>query len=201
MSDFNEPRGQVDTYLAALREELTGLPAEDVEEILTELRGHIAERAKESGAPVEQILRQLGTADEIGALYRSDALVANARAGFSPALIIRATLRLATKTGVGFAVFLVGLMGYALGSGLILCAILKPFLPAYVGLWMNPHGFVLGAEIPKPHGQELLGWWLVPYGLGVGVAFILGTTVFLRWMLRFVPRTRRRVGSMAAPAA
>lgn len=201
MSDYNEPQGQVDEYLAELREQLAGLPVEDMEEILRELHGHIAERAKESGAPIDQVLRQLGTAEEIGGLYRADVLVANARAGFSPATIIRATLRLATRTGLGFAAFLAGITGYALGSGLILCAILKPFLPAYVGLWINPHGFVLGAEIPQPHGQELLGWWLVPYGLGVGVAFILGTTVFLRWMLRFVPRATRRVASMAAPAA
>lgn len=83
---------------------------------------------------------------------------------------------------------LAGFLGYVLGGSLIICAILKPFLPIYVGLWINPDGMVLGAEVPRPHGQELLGWWLIPYGPGVGLAFLIGTTVFLRWMLRFVPR-------------
>lgn len=52
---------------------------------------------------------------------------------------------------------------------------------------------VLGAEVPQPHGQELLGWLIIPYGLAVGIAFLLGTTAFLRWMLQFVPRASRQI--------
>lgn len=204
MSDSSQPaRDPIAIYLAALRKHLVGLPADDVEEIVQELRGHIAERVAESaaeqnGTTVEGILHQLGTPEQIGSLYRSDALVAHARATFSPALIIRTTVRWASRTVLGFAASLAGLVGYSIGVGLIVCAVLKVFLPNEVGLWINPSdGFVLGLEIPRPHGPELLGWWLIPYGLGVGVAFILGTTVFLRWMLRFVPRVSRRVGSLA----
>lgn len=203
MSDSSQPaQDPIASYLAALRKQLAGLPADDVEEIVQELRGHIAERVAESasgqnGTTVEGILHQLGTAEQIGSLYRSDALVAHARTTFSPALIIRTTIRWASRTVLGFAASLAGLIGYSIGVGLIVCAVLKVFLPNDVGLWMNPSdGFVLGVEVPRPHGPELLGWWLIPYGLGVGVAFILGTTVFLRWMLRFVPRVSRRVGSL-----
>lgn len=203
MSDHTElPQRQVDNYLTRLRSELADLPAGDVEEILRELRGHIAERAAETGSeenkmPVEQILRDLGAPEQIASLYRADALAAHARAGFSPALIIRATIRLATRTMVGFVAFLAGVVGYAFGAALIACAVMKPIFPDYVGLWIKPHGVLLGAEMPRPVGHELLGWWLIPYGLGVGIAFILGTTVFLRWMLRFVPRASCRVTSMA----
>jgi uncharacterized membrane protein len=203
MNDHTELlQGQVDGYFAALREQLAGLPADDVEEIVRELRGHIVERAAEGSSernatPVEQILRQLGTPEEIGALYRADAMVAHARAGFSPALIISTTTRWATKTFLGFLAFLAGLVGYAFGAALIVCAVLKPFFPAYIGLWINPHGVLLGAEVPRPHGQELLDWWIIPYGLGLGIAFILGTTVLLRWMLRFAPRASRRMACFA----
>lgn len=199
MSDHSrQAQDQVDTYLAALRKQLAGLPADDVEEILRELRGHIAERGAESETgrdttSVAQILRQLGNPEQIGSLYRADALVAHARETFSPALIIRTTIRWAGKTVAGCMAFLVGLIGYSIGVGLIICAALKPFLPNDIGLWLNSSdGFVLGVEVPRPQGHELLGWWIIPYGLGVGVAFILGTTVFLRWMLRFVPRTSGR---------
>lgn len=194
---------QVDAYLAALRGQLAGLPADDVEEILRELRGHIVERGAESDSgrnrpSVAQILRQLGTPEQIGSLYRADALVAHARETFSPALIIRTTLRWASKTVAGFVASFLGLIGYSIGVGLIVCAILKPFLPGDIGLWVNSSdGFVLGVEVPRPHGPELLGWWIIPYGLAVGVAFILGTTVFLRWMLRFVPRATGRVAPRA----
>ena len=202
MSGHAQPaQDPVDLYLAALGKHLAGLPADEIEEILRELRGHIAERAAESDskqnrASVAEILRQLGTPEEIGSLYRADALVAQARATFSPALIIRTTIRWATRTLTGFAAFLAGVIGYSIGVGLIVCAILKPFLPTDIGLWVNPSdGFVLGVEVPRPHGHELLGWWLIPYGLGVGLAFILGTTALLRWMLRFVPRASGRVAS------
>jgi uncharacterized membrane protein len=205
MTDSTElPQAEIESYLAALRQQLAGLPAQDIEEILRELRGHIAERAataaqsaEQGRMPVGQILRQLGTPEQIGSLYRADVTLERARASFSPALIIRTTLRWARGTLMGFLTFLTGAVGYAFGVSLIVCAILKPFFPAYVGLWLNPHGMVLGAEVPKPHGHELLGWWLVPYGLGVGAAFILGTTVFLRWMLRFVPRVSRRIAKAA----
>lgn len=198
-----QPEEQVEIYLARLRKELGGLATDDIEDILRELRGHIAERAsavdsERHRAPVEQILSRLGSPQEIGSLYRADALVARARATFSPALIIRATIRWATKTVVGFLTFVAGAVGYALGASLIVCAILKPFFPAEIGLWISPHGMVLGAQMPhQAHAQELLGWWIIPYGLGVGAAFIVGTTVFLRWMLRFVPRASRRLAALA----
>ena len=141
-----QPEEQVEIYLAKLRKELAGLSPDDVEDVLRELRGHIAERAaaidSESRPSVEQILSRLGSPKEIGSLYRADALLAHARASFSPALIMRATIRWATKTVVGFLVFLAGLLGYALGASLIVCAILKPLFPTYIGLWINPHGMV-----------------------------------------------------------
>lgn len=205
MSDPVEPsQSPIEHYLAALRKQLAGLPAEEIEEVLRELRGHIAERIAESASgsdaiPVEQILSQLGTPEQIGSHYRADALLMRARGTFSPALIIRTTAYWASRTIVGFAAFLAGLIGYAIGASLIACAILKPFLPNHVGLWIGPHGFMLGIEVPSPHGQELLGWWVIPCALAVGIAFILGTTVLLRWMLRFVPRASRRADVASLP--
>jgi uncharacterized membrane protein len=207
MSEHAEPpQSQVDIYMDALRRQLAGLPGEEVEEILRELRGHIVERVAGNDpqsykTSVDHVLGQLGTPEQIGALYRADALVAHARSGFSPALIIHATIRWATKTAIGFLGFLAGLVGYAVGGSLIVCALLKPWFPAYIGLWIGPGRLLLGAQMPEPHSHELLGWWLIPYGLGVGVAFIVGTTVFLRWMLRFVPRASRRVASVVTAAS
>lgn len=203
MSDHTQlPQDQVEAYLARLRTALAGLPPDDVEEVVREIGGHIAERAAyadsgENRMPIEQILRELGTPEHIGSLYGTDALVAHARASFSPALIIRTTIRWATRTVVGFVAFLVGFAGYATGLAFIACAIMKPFMPDQVGLWIGPHGFVLGITRPSPHNAELLGWWLIPTGFAMGASFFLGTTAFLRWMLRFAPRTPRRVASVA----
>jgi uncharacterized membrane protein len=196
------PQEQVDTYLARLRKALGGLPADDVEEILQELRGHIAERAaatdsdRESTA-VEWILATLGTPEEIGSLYQTDAQLAHARATFSPALIIRTTIRWATKTVLGFVAFILGFTGYALGLSFIACALLKPFFPTHIGLWIHPHGIELATpNAARDLGPELLGWWIIPIGLLAGALFVIGTTVFLRWMLRFAPSASRRIASL-----
>lgn len=197
------PDDPVSLYMLKLRKALAGLPAEDIEEILRELRGHIAERAAEvdfaqkGGAPVERILSKLGTPEYIGSLYRADTLAARARASFSPALIILTTLSWATKTILGFVAFIIGFAGYAIGLALVVLALLKPILPSHIGLWITRHGMQMGYQISRAHGTELLGWWIIPIDLVVGAAFLLGTTVFLRWMLRFVPRASRRLARRA----
>lgn len=197
-SPAQRQQAQIDDYLAKLRQALSGLPANDIEEILRELRGHLDERAMEGDSehgqtPLEHILRQFGTPEYIGSLYRADARVARARETFSPALIMGSTIRWATRTGCGFLAFMVGLAGYALGASLMACALLKPFSPTHIGLWINPHGMLFGYTLQRPHSAELLGWWVIPIGLVAGTASVLGTTAFLRWMLRFVPQTSRRV--------
>lgn len=48
MSDCSQAaRDRIAIYLAALRKQLVGLPGADVEDIVQELRGHIAERMAE----------------------------------------------------------------------------------------------------------------------------------------------------------
>lgn len=194
---------QIDVYLARLRRALEGLPAADIDEILRELRGHIAERATDTestppdGAPIEQILSELGAPENIASAYRNDALVARARATFSPGLILRTTMRWATKTALGFLAFIVALVGYGVGLSLIACALLKPLLPDNIGLWISRQGMNLGFQTPRPPGPELLGWWIIPLGLVGSAAFILGSTVFLRWMLRFVPSAAPRAQSVS----
>src|SRR6202011_5721851 len=49
MSSSERLQRKIDAYLAELRRSLGELPAEDVQEILREIRGHILERAEASG--------------------------------------------------------------------------------------------------------------------------------------------------------
>jgi len=62
MSDHTQlPQDQVAAYLAGLRQALAGLPPDDVEEVVREIGGHIAERAAypdlgKNKMPIEQIL-------------------------------------------------------------------------------------------------------------------------------------------------
>jgi uncharacterized membrane protein len=177
----------VDAYSLRLRVALRGLPDSEVEEILREIRGHILERQEGEGDSERllKILRELGSPEDIGALYRTEALVARARTTFSPALIFGSAARVATKSLIGFLSLLLGLFGYVAAAGFLWCAGTKPFLPDRIGLWRSQYRFSMGIIPPSEHAQELLGWWIIPVGLILGITVIVVTTALLRWMLRY----------------
>ena len=184
---------RIDTYLMNLRRCLRELPAEEVNDILREIRSHILDRAEASGELTDErmveILKALGRPEDIGPLYESEAMITRARASFSPSLILRTTMRWAMRSLLGLFVFIAGLFGYGLAAGFLLSAILKPFMPHEVGMWLFDGGFVIGTVgASRPDARELLGWWLIPVGIVVGALALIATTRFLRWTLRFARR-------------
>lgn len=184
---------RIDTYLMNLRRCLRELPAEDVNDILREIRSHILDRAEAAGELTDEriveILKALGRPEDIGPLYESEAMITRARASFSPSLILRTTLRWAMRSLVGLVVFIAGLFGYGIAAGFLISAVLKPFMPNEVGMWVYRGGLTIGSiGGVQPGARELLGWWLIPVGIIAGALFLIATTRFLRWMLRFARR-------------
>jgi uncharacterized membrane protein len=179
---------KIDRYLMELRRCLGELPAEEVSDILQEIRGHILERAEASGELTEErlvaILKNLGQPEEIAPLYQTSSLMARARTSLSPAVVLRGALRWGMISAKGFALFIVGLFGYCLAVGFLIGGLGKIVAPHTVGAWLGPHGFSIGAS-SDPQARDILGWWLVPVGLTVGSLLIVGTTRLLRWFLRF----------------
>jgi hypothetical protein len=175
-----------DTYLSRLRTALAGLPAPEVEEILREFRSHILEREAARQSSVQRIFGELGSPEDIAALYRTDAIVARARLTFSPLLMLKAASRVATKSFLGFVSLMIALFGYLTGAAFLWCAVMKPIWPQRIGLWVTDHRFSMGDMVDRgAHAQELLGWWIIPVGFVCGVVIILLTTLLLRWLLRF----------------
>jgi HAAS domain-containing protein len=185
---------RIDSYLMNLRRCLRELPSEDVNDILREIRSHILDRAEAAGELTDEriveILRALGRPEDIGPLYEAEAQIARARASFSPSLILRTTMRWGMRSLFGFIVFMAGLFGYSMAAGFLVCAILKPFLPDEVGMWVHPNGFVTFGAVNVVHGtHELLGWWIIPVSIVASAVFLVGTTRTLRAMLRYARRS------------
>jgi hypothetical protein len=194
---------RIEAYLTRLRHALGALPPEEVAEIVREIRGHIVERAESTDplnvAALKGILSALGNPEDIASLYQSRAMVARARASTSPLLILTTTIRWAGMSLVGLVTCLFGLIGYVLGIGFLVSPILKMLHPDRVGLWVGPHrwdlslGALSAAEQGQANAHELLGWWLVPFGLIAGPLILVATTLILRWALRFAfPKTSMR---------
>ena len=179
---------RIDSYLMQLRRSLGELPAEEVADILQEIRGHILERAESAGELTDErlaeILRALGRPEDIAPLYQAEALMARARTSFSPTLLLRGALRWAMLSVKGFVMFVVALVGYGLALGLLAGGFAKMIAPNQIGAWVGPGSFSIGTT-SSHSAHDMLGWWLVPVGLIVGTLALVATTWVLRWALSF----------------
>jgi hypothetical protein len=196
----NAAQNRIDSYLKKLREGLPGMRPADADEIVKELHSHIADKASANGelsdAGVEAALAALGSPEELAKEYLKDDLLARMEASRSPVTILDGLFRWASLSKTGFFALLGTLVGYFFGFVCMLCAMLKPFHPNSAGLWKfldkagDPEfSLRLGFGPAPQNGQELLGWWIVPIGLGVGFICLLLTTSFARWC---VQQFRRR---------
>jgi hypothetical protein len=194
--NLHEQEPQIDDYLRRLRECLPQTSVADREEIVREISVHIRESAQEPNSSLDEILGRLGSAENLASQYGQDALIRHASHSFSPVLILRATVELAKRGIEGFALLLSALLGYAMGGGLVLTAILKPIFPRQTGLWVGPGVFDFGLHEPPPvyPAHEVLGWRYIPIALSFGWLFLWMTTMGVRWFLR---RSKRR-GSVFA---
>jgi hypothetical protein len=195
MNKASDAQEKIEGYLGKLRRQLRGMNDAEVREIVEELRSHIVDKASASGEAtsggVEAALAALGSPESLANEYMTDNLMARAEASRSPVRILESLFRWAGLSVAGFFVLLASIVGYFLGVVFILVAALKPFHPATAGLWVFPDGMDdvtysvrLGFGSVPTGGREVLGWWIVPLGLGVGCGFMVLTTLFALWCAR-----------------
>ncbi len=192
MATNSDTRSQVEHYLLRLRTALGRMPDAEKAEILSDIRNHIEERLSvapdgQAGIAAET-LAALGAPETLAASFHRERLMARAVVSPAPSVMLRATFHWALTGVRGLLAFLALLLGYSLGLGLLLCAVLKPFLPSHVGLWLDPPAFSLGYFTAADHlKREILGWWIVPLGLAVGTLSMVWTTRLVQWLIRRRP--------------
>jgi hypothetical protein len=200
-SATDSPQQRVEAYLVKLRARLRGMNDDDVREIVQELRAHITDKAAASGeftsATVDSALGALGSPEELGSQYLTDALLSRAEITRSPVRILEGLFRWASLSIAGFFVMLGSVAGYFLGIVFVLCALLKPFHSQTAGLWTSRDSnndlsisIRLGFGNVPVNKQEVLGWWIVPIGLLVGCGLVMLTTRFALWCARRYRRSR-----------
>ncbi len=182
-----------EAYLADLRTQLAPLPLADREDILREISAHIRD-SFETGTPIDTVLARLGTPAQLASEYRDGQLLRAASRSVSPIVLLRATLRVATKGLTGILVFFAAVFGYAFGVGLFITVILKAIFPAYTGVWLrNGHLVNAGTQgfIPQLPTHEILGWWYMPFAFFIGAGVTAITTYAIRTFLRLSQRVQR----------
>jgi hypothetical protein len=198
MIEVNAAQKKVERYLQELRAALRALPAEQASDIVEELRSHIMEKAAAGGNPapaaVDSAIADLGSPEDLASLYLTDDLQVRALASRSPLLILRSLFRWASLSFAGFFVLMGSLVGYCVAVSLVACGLLRPIHPLRAGLWMIPDGadyelsLRLGFGSVPPGSRDLLGWWIVPIGLMVGIGLFLLTSWFGLWSIRRLRR-------------
>jgi hypothetical protein len=195
-----DPAGQLKlaAYLRQVRHGLNGLPAAEAQEIVDELKSHVLDRAGVdlNAAAVETAIANLGPARELSGLYLAERMAERVEASRSPWLILKTVRRLAGLSIGAFFTFALSLVGYTFGVCLLLTAILKPFLPNNDGLWFKrtADGFTLSFSITNdPTGQELMGWWIIPFGLIAGALVLYLTWRFSLGAVRRLGRKRSEI--------
>ncbi len=189
MTTQTDPRAQIERYLLRLRTALGRMPDAEKAEILSDIRNHIEERLSDASSGQAEIVAEtiaaLGSPESLAESFERERLMARASVSAAPAALLSATFQWALTGLRGFLAFLALLLGYSLGLGFLVCALLKPFLWNHIGLWLDPPAFSLGYISPDWHGaRELLGWWIIPIGYSVGPLLLIWTTRLVQWLLR-----------------
>jgi hypothetical protein len=195
MSVNSTPSDPIPEYLSRVFAGLKGIEESQRQEIVAEIRSHLADRVQEligqgSPHPVESALAAMGDAGELAAQFAQEVHRQESSRSYAPWVLLCAAARIAVTGVSGTMVFLVGLVGYATGFGFALVALLKPIMPARVGFWVGPHLFVWGMPGTTMHAHELAGQYFVPVSLVCAFVFASATTLVLQRLMRSTKRMR-----------
>lgn len=194
----------IESYFAALNTQLADLPKEKRGEVIRELRAHVFDRLEQITVPTDDdcrtVLKAMGSPQEIGRQYRIELLLNKSAWRISPWSMLRTLFRW-TLTGIqGYIVFVLAMLGYSTGACFYISALLKPFFPHNVGMFVSDYCINLAGFPEPPSGTEILGPYFIPVAVFLGFLFTLGTTVAIRFVVRRFGKLKQRVAGMAASA-
>ncbi len=181
-------------YFIRVNKVLKSLDQASKEEIILELKSHLfssIENDNSSDEPTRILnaIGQLGEPEEFLKPIVADKLLSQASKSFNPANIFQAlfynvfytTFRRAMISLVLFTVYLVSII-------LLVTVVSKIFIPESVGLFVYESGaWLFGVDFPEGgwrfgvntlengqegHARELLGYWLIPLGVGISVMLL-----------------------------
>jgi hypothetical protein len=192
----SESKKVLEDYLQRLREVLGPLPEKERDEIVLEIKGHIQERIAQSSQCVEDTealknaLIRLGKPEEYGSEFVIDYLLSQGMERRHAGMIFRGLLRWGCNTLVGFFYSLFFFASYLISLSFVFVGIMKPIFPEQVGFFLKDgkaQNFGLVTGVTERQGmQEVLGYWIIPIGLVIGIVWFFATT----WLLKKVIRNR-----------
>ena len=191
-----ESKELLENYLQKLKEVLRPLPEKEKDEIILEIKGHIQDRMtqfSQGEADTEALknaLIRLGRPEEYAFEFVTDYLLSKGIERKKAAMIFQGLLRWGCNTLVGFFYSLFFFASYLISVSFVIIGIMKPIFPGKVGFFLRNgrfenFGLIMGVT-DNPNLQEVLGYWIIPVALVIGIAWFFATT----WLLKKVVRSR-----------
>jgi uncharacterized membrane protein len=175
-------RELIHKYLKNLSKYLSRLDTADAQEVIREIESHIfdaLELQEQSGRQTDSqlILDGFGEPRELANQY-----VEHLLKGTPPPIgfkAIQSVKKGATKT----LYYSMGFLGFGVSVFLIIIGLGKLFMPSEIGVWSAAQGnsfIVTFSEHVYPNSEELLGYWLSPIAIGIGVGIARFTKSVLK---------------------
>jgi len=191
----------LDCYLDQVRRYLKPLPKSEIDEIIAELRSHVLDKLGGQQTPnqVEAAIAALGSPREVARFNLTERVNAEVEEDRSPLTVLRGIVRLAGLSLYGAFAGLVSFAGYGIAASFLITAAVKPFARSNAGLWRtredgDSYSLALGvmSHARAHQGHELLGWWIIPIGVAVGLILGWLTWRFGLFSVRLMRRSARR---------
>jgi hypothetical protein len=191
-----ESKKLLEEYLRKLKEVLRPLPEKEKEEIVLEIKGHIQERisqssqAEDNAEALKNALARLGKPEEYGFEFVTDYFLSQGIERKHAGMIFKGLLRWGCNTLVGFFYSIFFFVSYLISASFVIVGIMKPIFPEKVGFFLRDgkvqnFGLVMGVT-DRQGMHEVLGYWIIPIALVIGIARFFVTT----WLLKKVVGSR-----------
>jgi len=186
----------IESYFNELNTKMSDLSNEQRQDFLMELRAHVMDRLQQMAVPSDDdcrsVLKAMGTPDEIARQYRVEMLLKRSSWKISPISVLRTSLRWTVAGIQGYAIFVVALIGYLLSASFYITALLKPFFPHNIGLFVGVQGIQI-ATFPMPSGHDIAGPYYIPVAIIIGYLLTVCTTMMIRGLIRRGRSLRQRL--------
>ena len=162
-------------YFERVGRNIRGLKVDQRKELLMELQGHLYE-SYENGSADNEVENLLNAIESLGApedylkpmITRE--LIEHGNRSFSPIAIIKGLYFNLFENLRTAAISITLGVGYLVATVFTVLAILKLFYPRQVGYFVGADGEIAFGFMIDPAGmREILGYWIVPLGLGAAI--------------------------------
>ncbi len=198
---FSDPLAQRiwNQYFRRVKFFSKSIQPESQQELKLEIQDHLYESfsRETGGSEADRLLNaidKIGDPEEYITPMVAERLLVDASQTYNPKTIVRG-LYYYIRGGVKHVFFsLLFLIGYGIAFMIGLFTILKILFPEYVGIFLHKSGeYSYGFDANQTNAAEVLGYWLIPIGVGLAVLLYMGLTRLLRVLKR--RHIQEKVGS------